>query len=194
MSFEAPPAQVRFFLPVLPPLPDRRTWSDVAYEYLGALVKEALPTLCLALNWSGDVGGGVASRWTQYRDLFYGRLADRYVNLVCGVGDLVTRNLNHGRLRHPIGGEILGDVEAVVASDPDLVRLFTVGTPNVAIVGGWPRPLVEVERKALLDYNVVVCPTETDARAINGDGGPKICVLSPVEHETFGGLLRSLLT
>lgn len=189
------PARVRFFLPVYPPLPNRRTWSDVAYEYLGALVEAAIPVLCLAINWSGDIGGGIGgrtTRWFRHRDLFFGGLDDKYVNLVCGVNEIQTRNLNYGPTRLP-DGEILGDTEAVITSEPDLVRLFTVGVPNVAIVGGWPRPLVENEKKALQDYSAVICPTQKDFEAVNSNGGPNIHVITPGDSEALGKLLRSLL-
>jgi hypothetical protein len=141
-------ADVRFFLPMAP-AGTVRTFADLAFDYLTALTQTALPLLCLANSQNADLRP--ESRYGRYSHLFTGSTNGTYVNFVAAaIGSW-----------QPARKLPLGDGDAELPAAFDLCRLYTIGVPNVALVGFEKRngqvimPQHE-ERQALKDYQAVI--------------------------------------
>jgi hypothetical protein len=134
------------------------SWSDVAYSYVETFVATGFPILCLALSHVADLRPG--SRWAKYQEHFKNSLADRFVNVVIGVNPTPQIALRY--IKNMRADE--------VAYEPELTRLFTVGVPNLAVVGAWPRALDEIEKKSLGRYARIITPTENDAAVLATQG------------------------
>jgi hypothetical protein len=165
-------AEVRIFLPASPIGGPERTWADAALAYVDAFVLTQLSILCLAISQNADLQEG--SPWHPHRDLFMGTLLDRYVNVVIGVNP--TRSFGDSCM-------------------PELERLFTVGVPNVAIIGDGPRALDETERMALKNYDLIIVPTEEDLDGVVAQvpGHPLIVCLFATSVAALGDLMRGIL-
>ena len=58
-------------------------------------------------------------------------------------------------------------INVVCGGDDEVIRLFTIGAPNIAIVALYDGAPGEKALKYLRDYNLVICPREDDAMALH---------------------------
>lgn len=170
-------AEVRIFLPAAPIGGPDRTWADVALTYVEAFVQTKLTILCLAISRNADLQ--IDSPWYPVRGYFLGGLKDRYVNVVIGVNPTRHVRLADGAESHM----------------PELERLFTVGVPNVALIGGGPRDLDAIEREALRNYDAIITPTEEDLHSIAEQvpGHASILHIPATDPAALENLMRNLL-
>ncbi len=170
---------VRYFCTVGPKGDE---WSDVAYEYLHALVLANITVRVL------PIGGGMLSfpddefkHWRFHASWFTGAFADNFVNVVCTPPGQIqgqpirASDIAPTRVVGVSGGEVPPQILAAGAGASNdiiyepayaLTQLWTVGHRNIAITGVTPEPPSEAECDALRRYDAVICPTKRDAEAL----------------------------
>lgn len=168
-----------------------------AYDYVQALAEEGLADQLLLLAFP-FIPLQEGSPFHKFAHLFSGGLAERYLNVVMGVNPIletfVLSNLQENqrkslkKQKKPVDEVELAKLD-MGSPEPDLVRLYTVGIVNVALVSQWPRQLRADEVKALGHYDVVAVPTVDDANALT-QRGLITTVASPIG---FAQLLRGML-
>jgi hypothetical protein len=167
-------ASIRLFLPT-GGTPGQKSWTGVAQNCVRALSDHGM-TWNLLLFAFPFANFDKQSPWYEYRELFVGNLAERFVNIVVGVNPIQkgfvlsgTREQQQAAVKAREGRELndkdLADLKDIVP-EPELVRFFTVGVPNMAVVGGWPRKLETEEVRALRRYDIVVAPTAADLHGL----------------------------
>jgi hypothetical protein len=144
----SPEATIRFFCPVFewtafqaPPLANY--WAFRAWRYLQALRAPILPglddpTSVIAISSFGafDVGSEL-SPWHELRDCFYPRaVADRYLNVVCGVGNDIHKLYTVGTRNVALTGLLYGSQGLHVPKEDEIASLKL--------------------------YDAVLCPTQAD--------------------------------
>lgn len=170
---------VRYFCTVGP---KGDLWSDVAYQYLVALVDSGITVRVLPL------GGGMLSfpgkpyeHWRFRDDWFKGDLSPAFVNVVCAPpgqlqGQRITgRSVAPTRVVGMGGGEVPSHLlhQGHAASDDvvyepaySLIQLWTAGHRNIAITGATVATPSEEECSALRKYDAVICPTKVGAETL----------------------------
>lgn len=166
--------------------PGEQRWRELAFEYVKTMIEGGLDVLLLAIPL---VNLNENDLFFPLRDLFHGCLSTPYINVVFGVNRLVRGHVLSGlkrmqSLTNAKRGLSQGpdDLEEP-GSIPDFVRLYTIGVKNVALIGNWPRELIEEEVTALKRYYWVCSHGEYPNCPVIHD---------PVDAARFTGLLRYL--
>jgi hypothetical protein len=142
--------------------------GDLGYAYLTALRTTGVPLRAIPI---GGATFGVEKRWTDVSTLFAVPMTLPYLNVVCATAGMPmgTRAVSSSfsssndlpaELRRVLGPHAVR--EAVIYEPKTALEgLFTVGCKNIAILRALPLPAAR-EITALLQYDLVLCPTAQD--------------------------------
>ncbi len=165
-------AMIRFFCH-----PGAGADGDLAYSYLKAIEAAGVPVRAIPI-FGVDLTDDENARWDDAGALFTTPIQGGYVNVVCARAGMLWGMSNAADLSR------VEDLPPELALGPAMPRkpratpsevydqqktafsgLFTVGCKNVAILVSVPPPDAK-EARALLLYDLVMCPTAADALAL----------------------------
>lgn len=152
------------------------TWRSLAAVYVEAMLVQCLEPLLLAVPFSTF---DPKSPLAPYHELFFGKMAPGYINVVFGVHPIHKGHVLSGLKRMQ---SLTDEARGLPAATDDLeepgevsnyVRLHTVGVRNVAMVAAFPRPLTDDEIQVLPKYNTIVVPDQRDYDRVKAQLGPR---------------------
>jgi hypothetical protein len=159
-----PPAVVRAFVPALP----GSLWSRVAADYVRALPHN-VPTLLL----SHHLTPLQSPPWDEFSDLFFGTLAERYVNVVFDDRDkqnfVQPKMLGVAATRDDATAPWLPET-----TRPPLCKFWTAGVPNILVTRPQGRPLTDEEKAMIGKYDAVVTDIEGAVAAMETALGQRV--------------------
>lgn len=183
-----PDATLRYFCMVMP-----TGGPSLGFDYLEALHLTGLGVKACPIGPAFLMSGP----WPALMNLFVGpgQVAKAFVNVVCAPPDLLMgQALREVDVKPPSGaGPLTGEKareEVVYKPQTAISGLFTVGVPNIAITAARPRPPSEHEITALLKYDAVITPSETDAMVLKGLG--VVAIHMPPEKDQLARLIASV--
>lgn len=164
MGYEAtprlrPPAVIRAFVPALP----GSLWSRLAVDYVRALPD--IPTLLL----SHHLTPLAMPPWDEFSHLFFGTVADLYVNVV--FDDRDKQSFVEPKMMQvppPTGNTAADEFDLAEGTAPwlpettrpPLCKFWTADVPNILVTRPQGRPLSTVEREMINKYDGVVTDIE----------------------------------